>query len=358
MNQTKYMDKPLISFVLTCYNQERFIREAVEGAFSQTYSPLQIVISDDCSKDRTFDIVQQMVAAYQGPHAIRLNRNPTNLGVCGNSNRIMDFCQGELIVGAAGDDISVPERTRTIFEAWNDSGRQATSLYSRHDVIDEHGRPLEGWSEGFIGEPQGRFDHRKATIANFVRRREPSVRGSTHAVSKKLDSVFGPLPESVTYEDTALAFRTVLVGGLFTFINAPLVKYRRHGSNITFALHEVRPSSVAAFKDFQQKQRYELDRFIELYKCFASDAERAMQQGLISPAEYPAVKKRILYEGRRMKLRRNLLIDGWLRRWAIFCELYCRSFRPRELLTQVPHLLPRSLYCAALIARNRILDHQ
>jgi len=48
--------KPLITFALFAYNQERFIREAVQGAFSQTYSPLEIIMSDDCSKDRTFDI--------------------------------------------------------------------------------------------------------------------------------------------------------------------------------------------------------------------------------------------------------------------------------------------------------------
>ncbi len=53
------MSKPLVTFMLRTYNHERFIREAVRSALTQTYSPLQVVISDDCSQDRTFEIIQE-----------------------------------------------------------------------------------------------------------------------------------------------------------------------------------------------------------------------------------------------------------------------------------------------------------
>lgn len=348
------MEKPLISFTIGCYNQEAFIREAVESAFAQTYSPLEIIISDDCSRDRTFEIVQQMAAAYQGPHQVRLNRNPANLGIGGNFSRAMALCQGELLVGAAGDDISVPERAGIIVQAWNDSGRKATSIYSRFLTIDENGRPVGEVPEESLREDQVRFVHELGTIPGFLRRRTPHVFGCAYATSRKLTTLFGPLPKTVTYEDTALCFRTVLAGGFFTYIDAPLVKYRRHGQNVTFGLHQVRPQTVAAFEDFQAKQRCELDRFVEVYKCFAADAECALRHGLIPSQKYPEVKRRILREGRRMELRKQLLVQGIFRRWAILCELYGSSFRPREMWTQLPHLLPRSLYCTAVTARNRI----
>jgi len=41
-------ERPLLTFALFGYNQEQYIREAVEGAFAQTYSPLEIILSDDC----------------------------------------------------------------------------------------------------------------------------------------------------------------------------------------------------------------------------------------------------------------------------------------------------------------------
>ena len=348
------MDNPLISFAVGCYNQEAFIREAVESAFTQTYSPLEIIISDDCSKDRTFDIVQRMVDAYKGPHTVRLNRNQQNLGIGGNTNRAMELCRGELVILAAGDDISLPERTNAMVQAWNESGRKATSLYSRFVVIDELGHEAHETADVGPANGQTRWVPEMGTVRGFLRRRKPHVAGCAHAISRKLFSVFGPLPATVIYEDTALCFRTVLAGGFFAFIDAALVKYRRHGRNITFGLHQARPRSAAAFDDVQKKARCELDRFVEVYKGFAADAERAVQQGLISSGEYPAVEENILKEIRRFELRKELLFRGWLRRWSAFCELHRGSIRPREFLTQLPHLLPRAVHRNTVVALNRL----
>src|ERR1044071_1034570 len=145
-------ERPLISFILGCYNQEEFVREALENAFAQTYSPLEIVVSDDCSTDRTFDIVQQMAREYKGPHTIRLNRNATNLGIGGNVNRAIELCHGELALVAAGDDVSVPTRTEVTCQAWEQSGRRATSICSSYTTISREG--IELGRGGFRGDPK------------------------------------------------------------------------------------------------------------------------------------------------------------------------------------------------------------
>ena len=67
--------KPLISYCLITYNQEKYIKEAVLSALSQTYHPLEIIISDDCSTDNTFDIVRETINNYLGGHNIILNLN-------------------------------------------------------------------------------------------------------------------------------------------------------------------------------------------------------------------------------------------------------------------------------------------
>ena len=119
---------PLVSFVIIAWRQEPFIRAAVEGAFQQTYSPLEIILSDDCSPDGTFDIMREMAESYRGPHQVRLNHNERNLGLGGHVNRCMELVRGELVVVAAGDDISVPRRTETLVKAWLDSGQGALDL--------------------------------------------------------------------------------------------------------------------------------------------------------------------------------------------------------------------------------------
>src|SRR3954469_6326230 len=123
--------KPLLTFALAALNQERFIREAVEAAFAQSYSPLEIILSDDCSEDRTFEIMCDMAKAYRGPHRIVLNRNPLRRCIGGPINRIMEVSQGELVLAAAGDDVSLPHRTQATYEAWEASDKKATSIHSK-----------------------------------------------------------------------------------------------------------------------------------------------------------------------------------------------------------------------------------
>jgi glycosyltransferase involved in cell wall biosynthesis len=64
-------DRSLVTFALFAYNQEKYIREAVEGALAQTYEPLEIILSDDCSSDRTFETMREMAATYDGPHQVK-----------------------------------------------------------------------------------------------------------------------------------------------------------------------------------------------------------------------------------------------------------------------------------------------
>ena len=52
------MEMPLVSYVLTAYNIESFIEESVKCAFEQDYENLEIILSDDCSSDHTFDIMK------------------------------------------------------------------------------------------------------------------------------------------------------------------------------------------------------------------------------------------------------------------------------------------------------------
>ena len=122
---------PLVSFCVMCYNQERYIGEALEGAFAQTYRPLEIVISDDASTDRSWDIISEAVEKYlMRPDAaeVVLNRNASNCGDLGNWLKLCSVAKGKLLVKADGDDVSLPERTERIVAAWMADGCRATVI--------------------------------------------------------------------------------------------------------------------------------------------------------------------------------------------------------------------------------------
>jgi glycosyltransferase involved in cell wall biosynthesis len=214
-------DRPLITFALIAYNQERFIREAVNGAFSQTYSPLEIILSDDCSTDNTYDIMAEMARNYNGPHKIILNRNPVNRGIGAHINRVMEISKGELIVGAAGDDVSLPERVQENYDAFVKSGQTAMSIHSSVLVIDETGRQL-GVTHDFLNGYS--MDIEKAV------RNGSDVWGCSHAWHRKVFIKFGPLHDDVVLEDMTISFRSLILGKI-VHIKKPLVFYRLHGKN-------------------------------------------------------------------------------------------------------------------------------
>lgn len=212
-------ERPLVTFALFAYNQEQFIREAVEGALNQDYAPLEIILSDDSSTDRTFEIMKEMAFEYTGTSIIVLNRNMKNLNIGGHINTVMQLAQGELVVVAAGDDISLPNRVTTLVKAWITEKRQPDLLCSDYIAINK--------SSLIIGEGKGcKPEQLNAnTMASFGY----GVLGATAAWTKSLWKGYNTLPENLVHEDVVMPFRAVMKGGI-KYVQTALVLYRQNVS--------------------------------------------------------------------------------------------------------------------------------
>ena len=119
---------PLVSFCVKCYNQRQYIEAALDGAFAQTYRPMEIVISDDGSTDGSDELILKKIDDYKcggGDLPIIFNRNKENLGNIGSWIVFGELAHGELFIKADGDDISLPERTEKIVAAWLADGKRA-----------------------------------------------------------------------------------------------------------------------------------------------------------------------------------------------------------------------------------------
>ncbi len=135
-------DRPLLTFAVITYNQAQYASQAALGALSQTYAPLEIILSDDRSPDDTFAVLQRAAQAYRSPNRVIVRQTERNLGLIGHINDIMRLAQGQLVIIAAGDDISLPQRAQRIYETWQQSGRRAHSIFSNATWIDEAGNLL------------------------------------------------------------------------------------------------------------------------------------------------------------------------------------------------------------------------
>jgi hypothetical protein len=216
-------DRPiLISVLLLAYQQETMVRAAVESILAQEGDPIEIVISDDASTDGTFAEIERAVADYRGPHHVVMRRNPVNLGIGAHLNALVACSRGELLMVAAGDDISEPSRAREVAEAWLESGKSLDLIATPLLDMDAEGH--------CSGEVVHVGDLRLWKSADDWIANRPKVIGAAHAWTRRVFDHFGPLDADIAYEDQVLAFRALASGGATT-LPRPLVRYRRGGTS-------------------------------------------------------------------------------------------------------------------------------
>lgn len=101
--------KPLVTVCIVTYNSSEFIVEALDSVFEQTYQNIELIVSDDCSKDNTVEVCKKWVSdhARRFVHAEVLTVGK-NTGVSANCNRGVRKGTGEYVKLFAGDDKLLP----------------------------------------------------------------------------------------------------------------------------------------------------------------------------------------------------------------------------------------------------------
>lgn len=96
------MENQLVSLLMTAYNREQYIGEAIESVLASTYTNFELIIVDDCSTDATFEIAKKY---EQTDGRVIVYKNKTNLGQFKNRNTAASFAKGDYIKYFDSDDI-------------------------------------------------------------------------------------------------------------------------------------------------------------------------------------------------------------------------------------------------------------
>lgn len=93
---------------MATYNGEQYILEQLQSLADQTHLPLELVVGDDGSKDRTLEIIEKF-RAY-APFPVRVHQNETNLGFARNFLATAKRCNGDWISFCDQDDVWLPKK--------------------------------------------------------------------------------------------------------------------------------------------------------------------------------------------------------------------------------------------------------
>ncbi len=262
------------SVILMTYQQENLVRESLESLINQDYPDLQIVVSDDASTDKTWDVIRQVEREVGARARLVLNRNETNLGIIGNYNRALSLCDGELIFSAAGDDVSEANRVRACVEFWHETDEVADLIAT--DLFDMT-------YNGEVVSVKSIDDLQAWDVGRWIKNR-PYHAGASHMVTRRLLSI-QPLNVKAKLEDQCLLFRALLMGGAQRLAQ-PLVRHRRGGvsnSSISKTYSTQRDNLLASAK----QSIHEVDQYLsDAAKLGASVEVMAYLQKLHRKSEF------------------------------------------------------------------------
>jgi glycosyltransferase involved in cell wall biosynthesis len=296
--------KPLVSYILLSYNQSKYIYEAVESALNQDYSNVELIISDDCSTDDTFSKIESLCMSSKRKTSV--NRNKVNQGLSKHFSQCLERSCGEIIVVAAGDDVSFLDRVSRVVDYFhNDS---SISMISFNDLVFSSDSSVKRKMYN-INEDIS-FD-----LDDYINFRNVFSSGASRAFRRQVFLEFGPLNADCPTEDTPYLLRGLMAGKVL-FSKDPGIYYRVHGNNL---------SSSESLKKMNIKN---------IFKQHSQDLELAQEKRLLTSSKVKEIKSWLDHS---FQIRSISQIDGRIRKLIHRLQFLARSkvYRKAFLMTLI-----------------------
>lgn len=211
----------LVSIALATYNGEEFITEQIESILNQSFQDFEIVIHDDCSTDRTYDLLSQFA---RKDSRIILKRNEHNLGFAGNFKAIVDDCTGKYIAFSDQDDIWETKHLEILLSIIGNKDAACGNAL----LVDQDNHSL-GFTMREVVGMQKEIEPDRICWRLFF---ENFVQGSTMLIRRELCVRYLPVPDIVKFHDYWLALVSALNNGII-YTPQIILRYRQHGNNVT-----------------------------------------------------------------------------------------------------------------------------
>lgn len=247
----------LVSVVIGTYNGASYIKEQLDSILAQTYSPLEIIIVDDASKDNTVTIALDYSQKYDH---ITVHTFEINVGYIKNFERGIALAKGKYIALSDQDDWWMP-----------------TKIESLMNKIDHH--ELVYCDSDFVDADLKRMGNRFSSVKNLINISSPinllidnCVSGHASLFKKSLFEKAAPFPENIPH-DWWLAYVASLEKSIL-YIDEPLVKYRHHQHNVIASAKKKKKDKS---KKKSKRQKFE-ERRLRIETFYAKCPDRLKQE--------------------------------------------------------------------------------
>ncbi|MGI2130659.1 glycosyltransferase family 2 protein [Shewanella baltica] len=217
------MKKPKISVIMTAYNSEKYIKEAIESILWQTYSDFELIIVNDGSNDLTLDIIYELQKSDSRIKVI----DKKNTGIIDSANLGLKLAQGDYVARMDSDDISHPTRFYEQVKFLNDN----TDVTAVSSAVLHIGN-CSNFSFPSTQTDQLNFIPELVNPALMFRRKDILK----YNIDYKSEHLYA--------EDCGFLYSLVKAGLKLSNLDLPLLLYRVHNKSVTRLFSEIQTQSA------------------------------------------------------------------------------------------------------------------
>jgi len=206
---------PTISVIMSVYNGEKYLREAINSILSQDFSDFEFIIIDDGSTDKSLEIIKSFV-----DNRIKITSRE-NRGLIDSLNEAISLATGKYIARMDADDVCLPNRFSYQLKAFDDA--EVALVGSWATKINEAGEEI-----GVMSYPP--IEYQK--IKSFFIKHNPFIHSSVMIKKEVFDTV-GVYNSKYKHAEDYELWSRVLKKFKAVNIPEPLIKYRINNSGVT-----------------------------------------------------------------------------------------------------------------------------
>lgn len=281
----------MISVAMATYNGEKYIKKQLQSIVEQTVIPDEIVISDDCSKDKTLEIIDSFIKLYNNINWI-IKKGTRNQGYIQNFYNAINYTTGDIIILADQDDLWDKDKVK-LFRDWFTQNIDMLSIHTDYYIIDQN--------DNIIGNKQIGYTEylRKYSVDRFCKRLNYCGMSSAfrNTIKKELLSIN---PDKIPTHDWIIHAISVLNDGMY--VSNMATSFRRyHGDNVALNIE-------------RRKERKGINQRIEIVREFQQYYQ--LMRNIISErnknyAQMEYVEKLICIQKKRIEYLKKRNIYNW-----------------------------------------------
>lgn len=291
--------KEKVDVLVATYNGEKYLREQLDSIIKQTYKNIRILISDDCSKDRTQEILQEY---EKKDDRIKIFLHDRNLGSNKNFEFLLRQVESKFYMLSDQDDVWLPEKIEKSMKTLKE--KNADLVFGDLEVVDEKLNTIYPSFGDFMLLNRKINKYIDSYKVNYLYN---CVTGCTILSKKEFIKDILPIPNDSKYvpHDYWMALMISLKGRL-AYMPEKYIKYRQHGNN------QIGTDKIShKFKKLDQVRELFINVKLGVFGTYVANNEKF-------PKELQELNLKALEYFKMLQKKKNFNFKNW----HIFYELY------------------------------------